>query len=104
MPLLCVFAGRKALSLLSDHVNEARSGEVANRCERIDQRIDVVSIDRAEVSEAELFEENAGSEERLDALFPFSDDRRDTAAFCRSRVHDAANSGPKSIVKRIALN
>ena len=59
------------------HVNESRPAQVAHRSESVHQHVDVVSVDRAEVPEAELLEQNARSEERLDALLPLSYQRSD---------------------------
>ena len=70
VPLLVVLARRKSLPLLRDHVHEPRRAHALHCGERVDQHIDVVSIDRPEVAEAELLEENARREEGLHAFLP----------------------------------
>ena len=56
MPFLGMLTGGKSSSLLRDYMDEPRSGEIANSGERIHQSIDVVSVYRSEIPEAELLE------------------------------------------------
>ena len=72
-----VLAGGKSLALLRDDVHEARALELAHRRERVDERVEVVSVDRAEVAEAQLLEQHARREERLHALLPLPHERAD---------------------------
>src|SRR5256885_2209331 len=58
----------EALPLLGDHMDDARSLERLHDLERLHQLRDVVTIDRPEVAEPELFEQHAGRPEVLDAL------------------------------------
>src|SRR5687768_2768802 len=104
MPLLRVLAGGKSFPLLGDDVNQTRTAEVAHGRESIDERVEIVSIDRTEVSEAKLLEEHAWSEKRLHALFPFLYEGRDAGALCRRCVQNSADGRTQAIVERVALN
>ena len=103
MPLLAagVLASGKSLSLLGDDVDEARSIELAHHREGLEQRVDVVAIDRAEVSEAELLEQHTGGEEGFHALLPLPHDRSDRT---RGAVHELADLRADPVVERIALD
>ncbi len=65
--------------------------------ERVEQRIDVVAVDRAEVAEAELLEQHARREERLDALLPLPHERAD------ARQRPGASSTSSPIAERTRL-
>ena len=96
-------AGGKAFALLRDDVHEARPAHLAHGGERVDQRVDVVAVDRAEVAEAELLEQHARREEGLHALLPLPHDVSDRRAAGRCRraspIFDA-----HAVVERIALD
>src|SRR5690606_34880180 len=59
---------REALPLLRDDVNQARARPLPHLPERVDERVEVVTVDRTDVPEAELLEEHPCSEEALRAL------------------------------------
>ena len=85
-------ARRKSLSLLRDDVHEPRALHVAHRGERVDQRIDVVTVDRPEVAEPQLLEQHARREERLDALLPLPHQRAHAPTAGRARCPRARRS------------
>ncbi len=103
MPLLPrrMLAGGKSLALLRDHVHEARTGHLADRREGVHERVDVVAVDRAEVAEPQLLEQDAGGEERLDTLLPLADDRRDRR---RRRLQQLADLVAQAVVERVPLD
>ena len=69
VPLLLVRLGvGEALALLGHHVDDPRPLHPAHELERVAELGQVVSVDRAEVAEAQLLEQHARGEEVLDAL------------------------------------
>ena len=69
VPLDRILLGRLvALPLLGDQVNQHRAAHPADPPQRVDHRVDVVSVERPEVAEPQLLEEHAGNEEVLHAL------------------------------------
>jgi hypothetical protein len=104
VPFLDVLAGGEALPLLRDHVDESRAAHRAHGGERVDERIDVVPVDRTEVAEAELLEEDARREERLDALLPLPHERPDGGERPRRVIGEVADGRPHAVVERVALD
>src|SRR5688500_14429643 len=103
MPLLAVLARRKTFPLLCDDVHEPWSAELSNGDERVHQHVDVVSVDRTEVAEPKLLEQDAGSQKRLQTFFPLSYQRAHTEPFCGLRFDSGTDRGPEPVVERIAL-
>ena len=71
--LLLLLQGRlETLSLLGEHVQEHGAVLLLEIVEGLDQRADVVTVDGAEVLQAQLFEDDAGPQHSLGDLFGFS--------------------------------
>ena len=70
VPLLETLARWKSLSFLRADVDESWTAEITDRGERLDHRIDVVTVDWSEIPEPKLLEQDARREERLETLFP----------------------------------
>src|SRR5687768_4706102 len=104
MPLLDVLTGWKSLPLLGDAMDETRAAHVSYGSESIHQHVDVVPVDRTEVAEAKLLEQDPGREERLHALFPFPDQRPYSGERAGGSVHNRPDGGAQSVVKGIPLN
>ena len=104
MPLLTMISGGKSLAFLGDHMDQSRRVHRAHRRERLEQGIEIVSVDRAEVAEAKLFEQHARRQQRLHALFPFPHERTHAGKGGRGVVHQIANPRAQPVVQRIALN
>ena len=64
-----LFGQRVALALLRDDVQELRAAQFADIAQRIQQHIQIVAVDRADVVEAEFLEQGAGHHHALDVLF-----------------------------------
>src|ERR1044072_3116043 len=60
---------REALTLLRDHVHDARARELLDNVERVQHLADVVPVDRPEIAEAERLEKHPGRSEALDRYF-----------------------------------
>jgi hypothetical protein len=95
---------REPTSLFGDDVDEPRPLHLANGGERVDERIDVVAVDRTEIPEAELLEEDARGQEVLDALLPLPHERRDPGERRRGIVDHRADCAAQSIIERVALH
>src|SRR5215208_7474699 len=91
VPLLRVLTGRESTPFLGDDVHEPWPLHLAHGAEGVHQRVDVVTLDRTEIPEAELLEEHTGGEEILHALLPLPDERRDTGERPRRVVDHRAN-------------
>src|SRR6266550_6852507 len=52
VPFLDVLASRKAFPFLSDAMNQSWTAHVAHRGERVHQHVDVVAVDRTEITKA----------------------------------------------------
>ena len=63
------FGGRVAFALARDDVQELRPFQIAQVPQRRHQRADVVTVDRADVVEAHLFEDRAGQHHAFHVLF-----------------------------------
>ena len=102
MPLFAggVLAGGKSLSLLRDDVHEARTVKLSNRRKRVDERVDVVSVDGSEIAKAKFLEQHARGEEGLHAFLPLPHERADRPRI----VGDLAQLRAHAIVERIALD
>src|SRR4051812_7829753 len=102
MPLLSggMFTRPEAPSLLRDDVHQGRTSQRTHRGERVDQCVDVVTVDRPEVAEAELLEQHAWREEGFHTLLPLPHQRAHGAGV----VDDIADLGAYAIVERVALN
>src|SRR5437763_14263663 len=96
MPFLRVLARRKSSSLLRDHVHESRSSEITNSRKRVDKSVDVVTVDRTEVTKAELLEQHPGSEEGFHAFFPLPYQSANSRQRTRRSVDDRSNRGSHS--------
>src|SRR5687768_14621551 len=103
MPFLVVRARREPFALMRDHVHESRGLEVAHGCQRVDKGIDVVTIDGPEVAEAQLFEQDAWREERLDGFLPLADERADRGQRSGQIVDDVADRATHPVVDRVSL-
>ena len=75
------FGGRVALALAGDDMQKLRTVELLDVVQRIQQHVEVVAVDRADVIEAELLEQRAGRHHALHVLFgafgQFADRRGD---------------------------
>jgi hypothetical protein len=72
--------------LLRDDVHEARAAPAAHVAQCREQRRQIVAVDRADVAEAELLEEDARRQQRLGRLLHLQHDR----------LHDVADRCPSS--------
>ena len=95
-----MLAGGEPLSLLRNDVNESRAAHFPNSRKRVHQRVHVMAIDWAEVTEAQLFEQHAWREEGFHTLLPPPHDR----SHGTYRVNDLAELGPHAIVEWVPLN
>ena len=64
-----------ALALARHHMQELRPFQIADVLQGRDQRIQIVPVNRADVVEAEFFEQGAGRDQSLDVLFHLAGDR-----------------------------
>src|ERR1700680_1269931 len=104
MPFLDVLARWESFSFLRDAMNETGPAHILDRRESIHQRVDVVTVDRPEVSKPELFEENSWSEERLYALLPLPHQGANSGKRARRGIDHCSDRRADAIVERIPLN
>ena len=86
----------KSFALLCDHVDQNRAVEGANPGQRVDQRVEIVPVDRTDVPESEFLEEHPGNKEALQLFIHAACQTphhtpRATGAFRKQVLHLTAN-------------
>ena len=106
VPLLArgMLACGKTLPLLRDHVNDAWTRHLAHRLEGIEHRLDVVTVDRPEVSQPELLEQHARRKEGFDAFLPPPHDGSHTGERPRRMIGQLPDLVPQAVVQGIPLD
>ena len=86
-----LFGARVAIAFARDDVKKLRTAEVADVGERVDERIDIMSVDRTDVVEAEFLEERAGKHHALDVLLGALRDLVDGTELCEHLLAASAH-------------
>ena len=104
MPLLDIFPSGKSLAFLRDDVHQPRPTHFAHGGKGVQQRVDIMSIYRTEITKAQFFEQHTGCEKRFHTFFPPAQQcPRILEGFWRT-IDNLANLRAQTIVKIIALH